>query len=317
LKAVVAPETGGDPMSDVKWLRKSTRNIARILTSRRLPISHSTAGRRLRRLRYSLRSNRKRLSLRPSPDREKQFQKLTRIRKDYERRALPIVSVDAKKRELIGPFKNAGKEWRSDFRDVSTYDFPSDANAIAIPYGIYDPARDEGFVVVGTSRNTAAFAASSIRKWWISRGSKIYEGATELLILADGGGSNAQRVAAWKIELARLATEFGLRIRVAHYPTGASKWNPVEHRLFAPISINWAGRPLVDHKTIIGLISSTRLGSGARCTARLDLTRYLTQKEFAALHGHSERVVIPPNVLRVDPVLPKWNYTVYPQAVSS
>lgn len=304
------PATAGDPTSDVKWTRKSTRRIAKVLTDRRTPISHSSVHRKLKSGGYSLRSNRKRLSIRQSPDRDRQFKKINKLKRKYLRRGLPVISVDAKKRELVGSFKNPGRVWRRTFRDVNTYDFPSDADGVAIPYGIYDVGHEDGFVVVGTSRNTPAFAVNAIRWWWRTYGRRRYPDAPELLILADSGGSNGANAHEWKVELERFAKSYGIRIRVAHYPTGASKWNPVEHKIFGPISINWAGEPLVDHETICGFIGNTRTTSGAKCRVFLDMNYWPTQKERAAARkvpvGKKRRLA----VVHRDPILPHLNYTV-------
>jgi hypothetical protein len=255
--------------------------------------------------------------MRCSPDRDRQFKKINRLKREYLRRGLPVISVDAKKREHVGLFKNAGRVWRRDFQDVSTYDFRSLAKGIAIPYGIYELSRDAGSVVVGTSRNTPGFAVAAIRWWWRTIGRHHHPGARELLILADSGGSNGARAHEWKLELERLARDYGLRIRVAHYPTGASKWNPVEHRLFAPISINWAGQPLADYETVCGYIGHTRTGSGARCRVRLDTKYRPTKKERIAsgkLPASGTRQALH---VRRDRVLPRWNYVLSPPFSSS
>lgn len=309
--------TAGDPMSDVKWCRKSTRRVSRAVTRCHSAISHSSVGRKLRSAGYSLRANRKRLSTRQSPDRNKQFTQINEVKRKYLGRGSPVISVDTKKRELVGPFKNSGRVWRRTPKDVSTYDFPSDANGVAIPYGVYDVGRDEGFVVVGTSRNTPAFAVNAIRLWWRGDGQQQYPDARELLILADAGGSNGARVNDWKFELSKFATDYDLQIRVAHYPTGASKWNPIEHRLFGPISINWAGEPLVDYDTVCGFIGRTRTASGARCRVRLDGRYWRTQAERATQGTGGKTAPSPrPTGIRAGRLLPLWNYTVRPTSLS-
>jgi len=284
------------------------------MTHRHAPISHSSVGRKLRGAGYSLRANRKRLSARQSPDRNKQFMQIMDLKRRHLRRGGPVISVDTKKRELVGLFKNRGRVWRRTPKDVNTYDFPSDANGVAIPYGVYNVGRDEGFVVVGTSRNTPAFAVNAIRSWWRDHGRKQYPRARELLILADAGGSNGARVKDWKLELARFATDYDIRIRVAHYPTGASKWNPVEHKLFGPISINWAAEPLVDYETICGFIGQTRTASGVRCHVRVDGRYWLTKKERAAKCAGKKNPAPPGRLPRIqaEKVLPLWNYTFCP-----
>jgi hypothetical protein len=299
--------TAGDPMSAVKWTRKSTRVLSRVLR-----VSHTKAWRMLRRAKYRLRVNRKRLARRTSPDREIQFVNINRLRTSFAKRGQPVISVDAKKRELVGLFKNQGREWRKAPVDVDMYDFPSDADGVAIPYGIYDVTRQDGFVVVGTSHNTPAFAANAIRTWWQRVGRSLYAAATELLILADSGSSNGARAQDWKSGLQEIANETGLRIRVAHYPTGASKWNPVEHRLFGPISINWAGEPLINYRTICQRIRHTRTASGARCRCVLDRRDWPTKAELEA----SGKAVVErlPVALRRGRVLPRLNYTIRPSA---
>lgn len=260
---------------------------------------------------YSLRANRKRLSFRQSPHRDQQFKRIDALRRAFRRSGDPTISVDAKKRELIGLFKNGGRAWCKAPTDVDTYDFPGDAKGVAIPYGIYEPDRDEGFVVVGTSRNTPAFSVNAIKTWWRARGRRAYPRAKRLLILADAGGSNGANAHIWKRELQRLAAKLRIKIVVAHYPTGASKWNPVEHRLFGPISINWAAKPLEDYATVCGFIRGTTLASGARCRVRLDRRRWFTAKEL------KERAQLrpeppAPGSVRVARVLPQWNYTIVP-----
>jgi hypothetical protein len=300
--------TAGDPTSSVKWTRKSTRMV-----SRALGISHTKAWRLLRAHKYHLRYNRKRLTRRASKDRERQFQEINRLKKSFARRGQPIISVDAKKRELIGLFKNQGRAWRRKPMDVDMYDFRSDAKDVAIPYGVYDVTRGDGFVVVGTSHNTPAFAANSILEWWRRAGRARHDGARELLILADSGSSNGARVHAWKRGLQRIANMTGLRITVAHYPTGASKWNPVEHRLFGPISINWAGQPLVNYETICELIRHTRTKSGARCKVSLDRRHWPTQKELDVRKNGPNRAEERLSI-RQSEVLPRLNYTISPEA---
>lgn len=303
--------TAGDPMSSVKWSRKSTRSVASALR-----VSHTKAWKMLRAEKYRLRSNRKRLARKSSPDRDQQFQEINRLKKSFARRGQPVVSVDAKKRELVGGFKNPGRAWRKTPMDVNIYDFPSDAHGVAIPYGIYDVTRGDGFVVVGTSHNTPAFATNAVHTWWRHAGHAVHSGAHELLILADSGSSNGARAHGWKSGLQQIANETGLRIRVAHYPTGASKWNPVEHRLFGPISINWAGQPLVDYDTICQLIRHTRTTSGASCGVFLDRQNWLTQKELEASGIRPARPA-QPITIRHGRVVPDLNYTIVPMRANA
>lgn len=309
----MSPATAGDPMSNVKWCRRSTRQVATALGRLQVRISHSSVWRRLKSLGYSLRANRKRLTFRPSPNRDRQFKCIEARKAEFLRAGDPVISVDTKKRELVGPFKNAGRSWGSEPQDVSAYDFPSDATGVAIPYGIYDVGSGDGYVVVGTSRNTAAFAVGSIKSWWYDCGRRLYSHAKRILILADAGGSNGARVGGWKRELHRFATTLQVEIVVAHYPTGGSKWNPVEHRLFGPISVNWAAQPLVNYPTICALIRGAKLSGGGRCRVRLDRRRWLTAKEKAAAKTPARQTPAPPAAsIRPGRRLPAWNYTVVP-----
>lgn len=290
-------------MSSVKWTRKSVRTV-----SRAIRVSHTKAWRMLRQGKYRLRCNRKRLSGKSCPERNQQFIRIKQLQRSFARRGQPVISVDAKKRELVGLFKNAGRAWRKTPVDVSTHDFPSEAKGVAIPYGIYDVTRGDGFVVVGTSHNTPAFAANAIGKWWTIAGRRSHPSARELLILADSGSSNSVKARAWKNGLQRVANKTGLRLTVAHYPTGASKWNPVEHRLFGPISTNWAAEPLVDYKTICQFIRHTRTTSGARCRVSLDRRHWPTQKQLI-LDGAAP-IPQPPIAIRHARMLPSLNYTI-------
>jgi hypothetical protein len=267
----VADATAGDPISGVRWTHQSLRKIVGVLRRRGYDVSAPTVRRLLRQHGYALRVNRKRLARRQGPDRDAQFRYLVRQRRAFLRRGWPVISVDAKKRELVGLFKNAGQAWRRTPRDVNMYDFPGDAVGVAIPYGVYDVGRDQGFVVVGTSHNTAAFAVAAIASWWQVVGRRAYPEATRLLIEADAGSSNGKGSRLWKVELQAFADATGLTITVTHYPTGASKWNPVEHRLFSRISANWAGHPLESYETILKHLRTTRSETGFRCKARLDM----------------------------------------------
>jgi hypothetical protein len=300
--------TAGDPMSSRKWTRKSSRTVAEALG-----VSHTKARRMLRRSDYHLRFNRKRLTRRGSPDREEQFRIIEGLRNKFCAAGNPIISVDAKKRELVGPFKNAGRAWTREPVDVSMYDYPSDAEGVAIPYGVLDVTRGNGFVMVGTSHNTAAFAAFSIATWWALAGRRVYEGAKKLLILADGGSSNSAKAMMWKLGVQALATLLRLDITVAHYPVGASKWNPVEHRLFGPISTNWAAVPLRCYRTILGLIRNTPLGPGRVCRAVLDHHMWPTQRELPPSLLDDCRLAAQGLRIHRGHRLPRLNYTMLPQ----
>lgn len=296
-------------MSGVKWTRKSTRCV-----SRALRVSHTKAHRMLRANKYRLRVNRKNLSRKTCPVRDRQFRHINRLTKRFAGRKQPVISVDAKKRELVGAFKNQGRTWNRSAVDVNIYDFPSDADGVAIPYGIYDVTTGDGTVVVGTSHNTPGFATAAIHTWWSKVGRILYSSATDLLILADSGSSNAARAHAWKDGLQEIADATGLRITVAHYPTGASKWNPVEHRLFGPISTNWSGQPLTDYKTICGLIRHTRTMSGNRCKVVLDRRYWPTSKEIKdAEPSRSSGTITKTLRIRRSRVLPHLNYTISPR----
>jgi hypothetical protein len=255
---------------------------------------------------YSLRVNRKKLSTDHSPDRNDQFLYLTDLRRSFQRRGLPIISVDTKKRELVGNFKNPGARWDLSPRLVNDHDFRSDSTGVAIPYGIYDLLANRGSVTVGVSHDTSAFAAGAIAHWWRQEGSVRYPRSRQLLILSDTGGSNGARRRAWKTELqSQLADSLGLTLTVAHYPTGASKWNPIEHRLFSEISKNWAGEPLDSYQKILKFIRSTKTQTGLSVSAHLDRRQYPTGTEPTPVQLQSLR-------LRPHAVLPKWNYTISP-----
>ena len=290
----------------MRWTHKATRNVARLLRRQGFPVSHTTVARLLRQSGYSLRTNRKTLARVHDPDRDRQFRLIARQRQRFLRQGWPVLSVDTKKKELVGNFKNAGACWRTAALPVLDHDFPSASLGRAIPFGIYDQGYDSGYVVVGTSRETAAFAIAALRQWWRTYGRWRYPAAARLLIEADCGGANGNRSWAWKVGLQRLADEYGLTITVAHYPPGASKWNRIEHRLFNRISRNWAGQPLVSYETVLNFIRTTRLASGFSCGVYLDTTDYPV------------KVVVPEEKraqvrLRVHRALPKWNYTIRPR----
>ncbi len=299
-------ESAGDPISGLKWTHKSLRKIQQALADEGFTISLPTISRLLRERDYSLRVNHKRIAGKQSPERDQQFSYIVRWRKAYLRRQWPLISVDSKKRELVGNFKNAGTAWRQARCEVNMYDFPNLAQGKAIPYGIYDIGRNQGYVSVGTSYNTAEFAVASIRAWWLNVGRQAYPGQRHLLIEADCGGANGNRCRLWKVGLQDLADEFRLIITVTHYPTGASKWNPIEHRMFNLISGNWAGKPLDSYETILNHIRTTTSTTGFRCQAQLDTTDYelhkkVSNKAFEALR------------LRSHKRFPQWNYTIYPR----
>jgi len=302
-------ETAGDPVSGLKWTRKTTDKIARQLKRLGIAVSRNTVGRLLRQMKYSLRTNRKKISTGSTSDRDRQFRYLCRQRDQFEKRGDPVLSVDAKKRELIGNFKNPGVKWEQSCTDVSDHDFGSDATGIGIPYGIYDTQANRGSVFLGTSHETSAFAVSCLSKWWQMEGHKRYPQSSHILILADTGGSNGARRGAWKHEIQRqLCDRLGLSITVSHYPSGASKWNPIEHRLFSQISRNWAAEPLDSYDKALKFIRTTTTTTGLKVTARLDTTYYPTGVKVS-------KQEIEQLSIRQKRVLPKWNYAISPRNV--
>ncbi len=307
LESLVEPLARGDPESPLRWTCKSTRTLARELTGRKHPISHEKVAQLLRGLDYSLQSNRKTEEGDDHPDRDAQFRHINKEVRLALAQGRPVISVDTKKKELVGNFENNGRQWRRAKTPdrVNGHDFPSPSVPRAYPYGIYDLGRNTGFVSVGTDHDTATFAVASIRGWWRREGRRLYPAATRLLITADGGGSNGYRLRLWKWELQGLADQTGLSIIVCHFPPGTSKWNKVEHRLFSFISSNWRGEPLRDYQTVVGLIASTTTAKGLKVTCRLDRRKYavgrkVTEDQMAAinlspLRFHGE-----------------WNYVIHP-----
>ena len=307
LTRIVEESTAGDPMSRLKWTAKSTRTIAQELARRGHPMSAVTVGRCLRDMDYSLQSNVKTLEGEQHPDRDAQFRYLNAQIKAFLRSGDPVVSVDTKKKELVGAFKNAGRRWqpRGQPEAVQVHDFPHLGKGKAIPYGTYDLAHDKALVNVGVSHDTAEFAVESIRRWWRLLGRRSFARAARVLICADAGGSNGNRLRGWKLHLQELATEIGIPIAVCHYPPGTSKWNKIEHRLFSFISMNWRGKPLVSLETVGNLIGNTRMRSGLAVKALLDRGKYETGQQVTPeqirelrLKGHSFH--------------PDWNYALSP-----
>ena len=295
----------GDPISGLKWTHRSLRKLQKVLRRRGQRLALSTIARLLDDRGFSLRTCRKQQAGIQDPQRDRQFRHIARLRKLYLAKRLPVISVDTKKKELVGNFKNSGRSWRRRSRKVLDHDFPSWAVGRAIPVGIYDVAHNDGYVVVGTSHETAAFLATTIGRWWREGGRRRYPQARRLLLEMDGGGANDPRKWLWKVALQNLADETGLILVVTHYPPGASKWNPIEHRMFSPISGNWAGEPLVSYETILKHIRTTRTETGFRCCARLDRTSYPTRQR--ATPEDKARVRLKPG-----PLLPQWNYTIWP-----
>ena len=284
LESLVEPLARGDPQSPLRWTCKSTRTLASELTAQAHPISHEKVAQLLRGLDYRLQGTRKTEEGTDHPDRDAQFRYINRTVRRALAQGAPVISVDTKKKELVGNFANPGRQWRptKTALRVKTHDFPTPAVPRAYPYGIYDVQRNTGFVNVGTDHDTATFAVASIRGWWRQEGRRLYPTATELLITADGGGSNGYRLRLWKWELQRLADQTGLSIRVCHFPPGTSKWNKVEHRLFSFISSNWRGEPLRDYETVVRLIAHTTTAKGLTVRCRLDRRRYAVGQRITA-----------------------------------
>ena len=293
-------------MTRQKWVRLSLARLQELLAQRGHRLDTHTIRRLVVGLGYSLKANRKRLTGKRHPDRDVQFGYIARVRKQFTRAGWPVVSVDTKKKELVGDFKNAGRAWRRETDDVNAHDFPQDAVCRAVPYGVYLPALDRGYVFVGVSGDTPAFAADAIGLWWREHGRASFADARRLLILADGGGSNGYRPRLWKVRLQGLADAEGLTITVCHYPRGASKWNPIEHRLFSFLSINWAGRPLRTLATLLGCIRDTATETGLRVEAKLLAGTYPTgvkvsKQEWQRMRLHRHKTC------------PNWNYTIRPR----
>ncbi|WP_327417675.1 ISAzo13 family transposase [Streptomyces sp. NBC_01233] len=309
LLALVEPDMRGDPMSPLRWTTKSTRHLAAELTRQGHRISADTVADVLREEGFSLQGNAKVIEGRQHPDRDGQFRYINEQAKAHQVAGDPVISVDTKKKEVVGPFKNGGREWRpaGNPERVSTHDFPDKELGKAVPYGIYDLAANTGWVSVGTDHDTAAFAVESIRRWWNARGKEDYPQARRLLITADAGGSNGYRTRAWKAELAALALETGMEVTVCHFPPGASKWNRIEHRLFSHITMNWRGRPLTSHEVIVQSIAATTTRTGLKVHAELGTATYETGVRI----GDGQMDVLP--VTRHD-WHGDWNYTLRPEA---
>jgi hypothetical protein len=301
----------GDPMSLVRWTTKSLSKLAKALAAQGHHMGETALRKRLQEMGYSLRANKKKIEGQSHEDRDEQFQHIKRQCDQFETEGDPIISVDCKKKELVGEFKNNGREWQAKGEEtvVNVYDYLSLADGKAIPYGVYDVVHNQGFVNIGIDHETAAFAVESIRRWWQEVGAKLYPEKTRLLITADGGGSNGSRLRLWKRELQHLANETGLSITVCHFPPGTSKWNKIEHRLFSYISLNWRGKPLTCLETMIELISHTTTQQGLKVQAIKDSNPYPTgikvsDEDMKALH------------LIKDAFHGEWNYTIKPQEAS-
>jgi len=309
LEALIDEQTRGDPESALRWICKSTRSIAGELGEQNHTVSHMKVAQILHALDYSLQSNRKTLEGIDHPDRDAQFRHINVTVKKCLGRGIPVISVDTKKKELIGNYDNVGRQWRAAKQPIQVqgHDFPSPEVPRAYPYGIYDIGRNVGFVNVGTDHDTGAFAVASIRGWWRAEGRRIYPEAKSLLITADGGGSNGWRLRLWKLELQKFADQSAMGISVCHFPPGTSKWNKIEHRLFSFISSNWRGEPLRDYETIVNLIAGTTTAKGLKVTCRLDRRKYPTGREVS--DDEMQRVNLERNKFHGE-----WNYLIKPNA---
>jgi hypothetical protein len=308
LDRLIEPDTRGDPESPLRWVCKSTRTLAAQLTRRRHPISHVKVAQLLHAQHYSLQSTRKTEEGADHPDRDAQFQHINATVKHALAAGVPVISVDTKKKELVGNFANAGRQWRRAKwpHGVNGHDFPTPDVPRAYPYGIYDVGRNAGFVNVGTDHDTAAFAVASIRGWWRAEGRRLYPKARAIVITADAGGSNGARLRLWKWELQKLADETRRALSVCHFPPGTSKWNKVEHRLFSFISSNWRGEPLRDYETIVHLIARTTTAKGLTVICRLDRRKYRTGR--AVSDDEMQTLNLERNSFHGD-----WNYVIKPR----
>lgn len=308
LEALVDPVTRGHPESPLRWTCKSTAVLAAELTRQRHPVTDRTVATLLKDSGYSLQANRKMREGSQHPDRNAQFEHIHNQVLAFQKRRQPVISVDTKKKELIGNFKNSGQEWQRQGQPVAVnmHDFPDKQFGKAIPYGVYDLASNEGWVSVGIDHDTAEFAAASIRRWWQEMGTARFPKATKLMITADGGGSNSSRNRLWKLSLQSLADELGLPLQVCHFPPGTSKWNKIEHRLFCFITKNWRGRPLACYQTIVNLIASTKTTTGLTVRAALDKTPYETG--ITVTDDQLAKLRITRNEFHGE-----WNYTIKPR----
>ena len=307
LDALVEPSTRGDPMSPLRWTCKSTTRLAQELNRQGHQVSQRTVCDLLAQMHYSLQSVRKTREGAQHPDRDAQFRHIARTVAQYQRQSQPVISVDTKKKELIGDFKNAGREWQPEGQpeEARTHDFIDEQLGKVAPYGVYDLTANEGWVGVGIDHDTAEFAVQTIRRWWLEMGQPLYQGARRLLITADCGGSNGYRVRLWRLQLQQLADELGLTVQVCHFPPGTSKWNKIEHRMFCHITNNWRGRPLLSRQVVVNLIGSVTTKEGLRIRAELDENSYaagvkVTDQELAGVS------------IERDKFHGEWNYRIKP-----
>jgi transposase len=308
IEAFIMPYTRGEPISTLQWVSKSLRNIEAALKATGISVSYRIIGDALKNHGFSLQSNRKRFEGKGHCDRDAQFEYIQKRVDKYISENQPVISVDAKKKELIGNFANKGKEWHPEGapEEVNAYDFLTDAQGVAIPYGVYDISENTGWVNVGITKDTAEFAVQTIRNWWYKMGIYYHNTADSLLITADGGGSNSSKGKLWKYELQKFANETGLTIEVVHFPPGTSKWNKIEHRLFSYISKNWRGRPLISYKVIVSLIAGTKTKKGLKVDCEIDGKTYetgleITDEQFAEIN-------LCPTSFHGE-----WNYSILPE----
>lgn len=302
-------DTAGDPISGLKWTRKSTEKIAVALRGLEIQVSKNTVGKLLKDINFRLRVNHKKRSTASPQNRDRQFKRIKRMRNSFVSNGEPVISIDSKKKELVGNFKNSGASWKQEALETWDHDFRSLAKGIAIPYGLYDPVLNRGFVVVGTSSETPDFAVDCLIKWWLYDGRKSYPECKRLLVLADGGGGNSSSSRVWKARLqTKFCDRFGIAITVCHYPPGTSKWNPIEHFLFSHISRNWEGEPLESYEKVLKYIRTTTTNTGLSVRAHMNTRTYkkgvkVTDEEMKELR------------LQKHPKLPKWNYTIKPRNI--
>ncbi len=308
LENLIEPATRGDPESPLRWSSRSLRNLTKELNKMGHKLSHSRVAEMLHEMGYSLQANKKTIEGKQHQDRDAQFEYINKRSKEFLKNGQPVISVDTKKKELVGNFKNGGRELRRKGEPelVNMHDFMDPESGKVAPYGVYDDEKKSGWVNVGTDNDTSAFAVESIRRWWLFMGRKAYPGAKELLICADSGGSNGYRIKLWKVELQKLADEFGMKISVCHFPPGTSKWNKIEHRLFSFISQNWRGKPLISHEVIVNLIAATTTEKGLRVECALDTNSYpkgikVSDEELSHL-----------NIIRSE-FHGEWNYSLVPR----
>jgi Rhodopirellula transposase DDE domain len=309
LETLIDPDTRGDPMSPLRWTCKSTRHLADLLTTQGHPVSHTKVAQMLHALHYSLQGNAKTKEGKQHPDRDAQFRYIQRQSQSFLGHGWPVISVDTKKKEMVGNHANCGEEWQpaGEPEEVDVHDFPDPKVPKAVPRGVYDLQHNLGWVTVGCSHDTASFAVESIRRWWREMGQALYPQAEQVLICADSGGSNGYRIRLWKVELQAWAKEAGLDVTVCHYPPGTSKWNKIEHRLFSYITMNWRGRPLVSYQVVVNLIAATTTKTGLRVQAALDTEVYptkvkVTDEQLANVNLH-------PHYFHGE-----WNYTIQHQS---